>query len=157
MVRLKEGCDLGPSGKWIPGVGLQSVVFPVAEEVGPSVLTLVQGDLLSANLILLKQWQSHNVGLYYTKLLLGMSLGKLNGIPVEIAYQVKCHSSLMKVLIIRCWMLVSYVLVIYLSVSLKGQRTTNIQIRKHIISLTFLSSLGLFNIVEWTTNSYILQ
>lgn len=44
--------------------------------MGPSELTLVQSDPLSANLILIKQRQSSNVGLYYTKFLLMMSLGK---------------------------------------------------------------------------------
>lgn len=53
-----------PSCKGIPGVGLQSVVPPAAEEMGPSELTLVQSDLHSANLILIKQRQSYNVGLY---------------------------------------------------------------------------------------------
>lgn len=48
-----------------------------------------------------------NVGLYYTKFLLMKSLGKLNGVLVEEAYQVRCSSSLMNVLIIRCSILVS--------------------------------------------------
>lgn len=70
----------------------------------------------------------------------------------------------MKVLIVypRCSVLLLRKLYfgypISLSVSLIGQRTTNVQIRKHIISLMlFFNILELFNIVECTINSYILQ
>lgn len=70
----------------------------------------------------------------------------------------------MKVLIVypRCSVLLLRKLCfgypISLSVSLIGQRTTNVQIRKHIISLMlFFNILELFNIVECTINSYILQ
>jgi hypothetical protein len=37
---LEELRDLGPSSKGIPGVGLWSAVFPAAEKMGPSELTL---------------------------------------------------------------------------------------------------------------------
>lgn len=68
--------DLGPNSRGIPGGGQWSVVFPAAEEMGPSELTWVQSDPLSVNLILIRQRQSCVVGLHYTKFLLMMSLGK---------------------------------------------------------------------------------